>query len=349
MEISILTPGRKPDFPEDRLDALGPAFVRFSSGTTGASKGVVLSHRTLTERIGSANRRLRITPGDRILWTLSMAHHFAVSILLYLSRGACTVIADSPLAEDWLTAALESGATVAYGSPFQHAQLAAENSGRCWPSLRLAVSTAAPLTENIARAFRQRFGIPLTQGLGLIEAGLPLLNTVSNDPLNVGAPDDFDIALLDSVGRASDEGELALRGPGMFDAYLTPWKERAEVMADGWFHTGDLAHGNPDGSLKIVGRLKSAINVAGMKCFPEEVEAVLLTHPGVREVRVAAEKNERCGMVPIAEIVPVDPESPPSAASLRAHCRSALASPKIPARYLFVASIAKTPSGKILR
>ena len=95
-------------FDEGTLAALNPAFIRFSSGTTGASKGIVLSHESLLARVTAANRGLRIGPGDRVVWILPMAHHFAVSIMLYLLHGATTVIENSHLAEDVLTAGTQT-------------------------------------------------------------------------------------------------------------------------------------------------------------------------------------------------------------------------------------------------
>ena len=118
------------EFPVERFAALNPAFIRFSSGTTGTSKGVLLGHETLLARVRSANRRLQISREDRVLWTLPMAHHFAVSIMLYLLEGATTVLEDSHLAAEVLASARETGATVFYGSPFHLALLAAEDSGR---------------------------------------------------------------------------------------------------------------------------------------------------------------------------------------------------------------------------
>jgi long-chain acyl-CoA synthetase len=331
-------------FPEDAFDALQPALVRFSSGTTGESKGVVLSHQTILDRIRSANSRLRITPADRILWTLPMAHHFAVSILLYLLQGAGIVIAGSSLPDDLLSDAAEHRATVFYGSPVHCALLAAENSGRAWPSLRLAVSTAAPLLPATAEKFKARFGIAPVQGLGLIEAGLPLLNVDHADsrPACCGIPTDFETHI-------AENGELLLRGPGMFDAYLSPWCTRSEAMPDGWFHTGDLAHRHPDGNIELTGRLKSAINVGGLKCFPEEIEAALDSHPLVAESRAWAEPHPRWGSVPAAEFVPHDPSHPPSPEALERHCRTLLAAHKIPVSFRQTARIDKTPSGKIRR
>jgi long-chain acyl-CoA synthetase len=343
--ICGVTPPPDPGFNEKVLLELNPAFIRFSSGTTGTSKGVVISHETLLDRVTAANRGLGIGPADRIVWILPMAHHFAVSIMLYLLHGATTVIVNSHLAEDVLAAGRRHGGTVLYGAPFHHALLAAEDSGLPWPSLRLAVSTAAALPVKTAAAFDARYGLPLTQGLGVIEVGLPLLNLAAarEKPAAVGRP------LPDFSAEVRGDGELFLRGPGMFDAYLRPWRRQSEVLDDGWFRTGDLARIDPDGDIFLLGRSHSVINVGGLKCFPEEIEAVLSEVPGVAAARVSGRENARFGAVPVAEIEPRDPAKPPSPAELSAFCRRALASYKVPVSFQFVDRIPRTASGKIRR
>lgn len=350
-----------PEFDEQKLDALNPVFIRFSSGTTGESKGVVLSHESLLERITVANHRLAVSEKDRVVWILPMAHHFAVSIMLYLLRGATTVISASHLAEDVLRAARRWDGTILYAAPFHHSLLAAEGSDTAWPTLRLAVSTAAPLSLATARAFETRFGISLSQGLGIIEAGMPLLNTQSpqEKPLSVGQPwPDFEIELRDEnavkvePNEPNEPGEIFLKGPGMFDAYLSPWKLRADVTRDGWFATGDLATMDAAGFIKICGRSKSVINVAGMKCFPEEIEAVLCEHPKIAAARVSGRDHDRVGNVPVAEIIlrksePLEP--PPIPAELSSYCRKALANYKVPVDFQFVEKLPRTASGKIRR
>lgn len=332
-------------FEESALAALNPAFIRFSSGTTGTSKGVVISHESLLARITAANRGLRITPEDRIVWILPMAHHFAVSIMLYLRAGATTLIVNSHLAEDVLTAGTRHGGTVLYGAPFHHALLAAEGSGRPWPLLRLAVSVAASLPLRTAQAFDARYNLPLSQGLGIIEVGLPLLNLVSarDKPGSVGRP------LPDFQAEVRGGGELYLRGPGMFDAYLRPWLRREDLLENGWFRTGDLAEIDGDGDFHLLGRSHSVINVGGLKCFPEEIEAVLCEFPEVAAARTYGRENARFGAVPVAEIEVRDPAQPPKISELATHCRRRLAGYKVPVAFQVVERIARTASGKIKR
>ncbi|HYC21425.1 MAG TPA: long-chain fatty acid--CoA ligase [Candidatus Bathyarchaeia archaeon] len=347
--------GGPPAFDEAALAALVPAFVRFSSGTTGASKGVVLSHRSLLERVAAANRGLGIGPADRVAWVLPMAHHFAVSIMLYLVHGATIVLGRSHLAPDVLAAARRHGATVVYGAPFHHALLAAESSGLDWPTLRLAVSTAQALPESTARAFAARFGIALSQALGIIEVGLPAINldAARDEPASVGRPlPGFEVEIRRESGEraaAGEVGELLIRGPGMLDAYLAPWRPRAAVLDDGWFHSGDLAFVDEAGLLFLAGRVSSVINVGGMKCFPEEIEAVLREHDGVAAARVLARPHPQLGALPIAEVVPRDLTQPPSAEALARHCRASLARYKVPVEFRVVEALPLTSSGKVRR
>ena len=114
--VEVVVHDAAPAFDEVALAALNPAFIRFSSGTTGASKGIVISHETLLARITAANAGLRIGPEDRVLWVLPMAHHFAVSIVLYLYHGATTILAPASDPKVMIEMMQSHGATVVYGS-----------------------------------------------------------------------------------------------------------------------------------------------------------------------------------------------------------------------------------------
>ena len=331
-----------PAFPEDAFQALNPAFIRFSSGTTGASKGVVLSHETLLARIAAANEGLRIGPADRVLWMLPMAHHFAVSIVLYLHAGATTVLEHSSMREDILATAEQHAATVIYGSPFHFAMLSGDAGAFNWPSLRLAVATAAALPEATAQAFDRRFGKPLHQGLGIIEVGLSVLNldAAREKPTSLGK-------VLPAYEVELREDEFHVRGPGLLDAYLVPWNPAP--LDEGWFASGDLVRRDDDGHLFLMGRKKSVINVAGMKVFPEEVERVLHEHPAVARCRVLGREHPQMGQIPVAEIIPADPAAAPKPAELQRHCKAVLSGYKVPLVFKMVEELPLTASGKIKR
>lgn len=335
-----------PGFDEAALTALNPAFIRFSSGTTGASKGIVISHETLLGRITAANEGLRIGPADRVLWVLPMAHHFAVSIVLYLYHGATTILAPASDPQVMIAMMREHGATVMYGSPYHYTMLSGQPDAASLGGLRLAVSTAFALTHEVAELFAGKTGLHLTQGMGIIEAGLPLLNFehAKDKPTSIGQPlPAFDVKL-------SEEGELLLRGPGLFDAYLSPWQPRDTVLREGgWFATGDIAEIDEEGCFYLRGRVRSVINVGGLKCFPEEVEAVLRTHPEVKAVRVSARAHPALGAMPQAEIIPADADAPPKAAELRKLCQERLSAYKVPLFYTFVSELPLTASGKLRR
>lgn len=339
---------------ENDFMALDPAFIRFSSGTTGQSKGVVLSHKKLRERIEAANAGLGIGPGDRVLWMLPMAHHFAVSIVLYLYYGACTVIGTSHLAAEILRTAKKSRATVLYAAPFHHSLLAADPGDYRWPDLRLAVSTAAPLPEAVANGFFKRFGKPLAQGLGIIEVGLPLLNTggAGDSPMAVGRPlPAFDVELRNEEGipvATGRTGELWIKGPGMFDAYLSSWQPSEEICVNGWFATGDMAATDAAGRVYLKGRKKSVINVSGMKVFPEEIEIILERHPAVERCRVLGLAHSVLGTIPVAEVILKDGANATSRTLIQ-WCKEVLSPYKVPVRVRFVDVLPTTASGKIRR
>jgi len=352
-------PGPVDGTDDAHFRALEPAYLRFTSGTTSARKGVILSHARIAERLEAANAGLGIGPGDRILWLLPMAHHFVVSILLYLRFGATILLPASSLARPALELAAREGATVLYASPFHHHLLSKDASGIGLPALRLAVSTAEGLRADVAGRFRERFGMPLCQALGIIEVGLPVMNLreAATKPLALGRPlPAYEVWLRGEDGRpvrgpGSPErtGEICIRGPGLFDAYLSPWTPSDRILEPDGFRTGDQGYFDADGTLHLAGRRRSRINMAGMKFFAEEVEAVLSRHAAVRACRVAGRPHPHLGEIPEAEIVAEDPDHPPGRGELLAHCRAELPAYKIPRAFRVVATLPRTATGKLQR
>ncbi|QEG35094.1 class I adenylate-forming enzyme family protein [Bythopirellula goksoeyrii] len=349
--IIRMTPLRQ--HPTD-FTSVNAAFIRFSSGTTGAAKGVVLSHETIFDRVHAANAGLELTPDDRVVWLLSMSYHFAVSIVAYLTFGATIILHKRAI--DLGRALVEDAAgqrgTVIYGSPSHYELMARDRSGRELPDLRLAISTATALSADTARAFHERFDVPLTQAYGIIEIGLPCINLChAGEKLDsVGQPQpSFGVRLVnrDDAGGMSSIG---FRGKGFLDAYYDPWQPRSEIMQDGWFYTGDLGEMDEEGSLYIRGRASEMINVGGMKFFPREVEEVLNTHPAIEEAVVFAARKGNAREFACAQVVPrAEARVIPTPVELRQFCAKRLAHFKVPQEVEFVASLERTASGKIIR
>jgi long-chain acyl-CoA synthetase len=331
------------------------AFVRFTSGTTGKSKGVVLSHRTVFERTEAANKALKLSSDDTVLWVLPMAFHFFVSIVLYLRYGAAIVISPDHFAETILELTNQHNATFLYAAPLHYRLLAANTSGVQFETLQRAISTSISLPIQIARDFWGRYHIPITQAYGIIEVGLPLINLDRSveKPGSVGkALPDYDVKVLDDNLVPINDGsmgQLGIKGPGMFDAYLDPFLRRCDVLRNGWFLTGDLACQDKDGSITIVGRSKSMINVGGNKVFPEEVETVIDQHPLVRMSRVSAKPHPQLGEVVHVDIACCKQSEDIDIEELLTFCRARLASFKVPQTVAFVENIEKTTSGKVTR
>lgn len=330
---------------------INAAFIRFTSGTTGASKGVVLSHESIDERIRAANEVLNIGSADRVLWVLSMSYHFTVSIVGYLAQGAAIVLPANHFAAAMSQAMLEHQATVLYASPLHFSLLADDRQGKTIPSLRLAISTTGPLDGGVAARFHERYGQPVAQALGIIEAGLPFIhvNPTPERWSSVGRVlPAYELKLAD-IGLGKNLGEVLIRGPGFLDAYYAPFRTRQEIMDDGWFRTGDVGHLDEAGYLFLRGRSKDVINIMGMKFFPQEVERVLMTHPNVQAAAVFAGSNSHWGETVQARIVLKDCDhNSELERQLKQHCRKQLASFKVPQSFEFVAALPQTASGKIL-
>lgn len=334
---------------------LNPAFIRFTSGTTGTSKGVVLSHQTIKERTEFANSALGITEKDRVLWLLPMAYHFAVTIMPFLRKGCTIDIAVDEPSKNVIAKLLNKKTTFVYATPYHYSKLINEfndlkNKAKIANSVRLLITTAMPLNKELFAKFLKTFGRNLNQAYGIIECGLPCINLAPNqaNALTVGKPlpgYQIRIAIKEHDESA---GEIVIKGPGFFDAYFDPWEKSSSVLSNDCFFTGDMGRFEKDGTVRIIGRKKSVINFLGLKIFPEQVEQILLQHPAVAEARVFGEEHPDFGQIVVSEIV-VAARKKVDEIELTKFCAASLSQQEIPQEFRMVDKIEKTDSGKTKR
>lgn len=331
-----------------------PAFMRFTSGTTGKSKGVIISHSSAIERIDAANRLLNLGPGDVVIWVLPIAYHFVVSILLYVKYGAAIAIAKDFLPQNIVSITEKYKGTLLYASPMQIRLLASIKEKAHLDSLKMVISTSTGISVEVCNQFKEKYKIPVSQAYGIIEIGLPIINhsKSSDQPEAVGyALPDYDVQIMDDDNNplpAGKVGHLAIKGPGMFDAYLKPARLREEVVQNGYFYTADFAHKSEDGLVTVEGRKKSVINVSGNKVFPEEVEGILEALPEIKLARISGTPHPLMGQIVQAELV-LENNTGIDIEEVLTYCRKRLSTFKVPQKVLIVDSLPLTKTGKVKR
>jgi len=336
------------------FDSLNPAFIRFTSGTTARSKGVVLSHEATAARVEAADRVLAFSEEDRILWVLPLAYHFAVTIVAYVRAGTHILMCPDTLPRAMVDAVQRLKPSVLYAAPLHFERMANLGPSEPLTSIRVILSTAAPISPAVMDRFESVYGVPIGQAYGIIEAGLPCINlgTEGLPSTSVGRPvPGYEVAVLSDdgkrLGAPETLGEIAVRGDGLFSAYYSPWQLREQITRDGWFLTGDLGWLDQVGALHLKGRKKTVMFVAGLKFFPEEVEDCINQFRGIKESRVFSRPHARMGEVPCAEVV-LDSRGCDLDA-LKTHCARLLSSYKVPLEFTVVDAVPRTPSGKIRR
>ena len=345
-----------PDAP-----APAPALVLYTSGSTGRPKGAVLSHAALTFANESwTGPVMRLTPGDVVLATLPLSHSFGLNgaLLASLSAGASAVLVERFSPEGVLEAISRHGVTVFPGVAtmfrrlLESPALGAADLSR----VRLAVSGAAPCPWELAEEWRQRTGIRIVRGYGMTELFRPisyLARDTTESPEAIGrAVPGVEVRTVDDAGRvlpAGEVGELWIKSPAAMQGYLNDPEETRRVLGlDGWFRTGDLATLSADGVVRIVGRKRERILRGGHSVFPQEVEAVLLTHPGVAEAAVVGVLHPTLGEE-VHAFVALRPGAGTAADELVLYCRERLAAFKYPRQITIVPALPRSATGKILK
>lgn len=335
------------------------AVLCYTSGTTGAPKGAVLSHDNFLANLEDFGRLplLTLDADDVLLGLLPFFHIFGLNVILNAAArdGACVLAMDRFNPVGSLQALAEHGVTVAYGAPPVFAAwnaVAAQTPLRA-PSLRAAVSGADALPVATWDAFAERFGVEICEGYGLTECAPVLTSNAAASAVRPGtvglALPRVHLRIADPAGRelpTGQIGEICAAGPNVFSGYHRAPEASAEALRDGWFHTGDLGWVDPGGHLTISGRLKDMIIVSGFNVYPREIEEVLLAHPAIADAAVIGVPDDRTGERVRALVVR---GGDVTAEALAAWCRERLARYKLPRDLEFVPAIPRRPTGKVER
>jgi acyl-coenzyme A synthetase/AMP-(fatty) acid ligase len=330
------------------------AFMRFTSGTTGKAKGVIISHKSVIERVDAANETLQLNEKDRVVWVLPMAYHFWVSIVLYIKYGVGIIINDNFLADSIIQSIHQHKGTFLYAAPMHIKLLASQKYEVKLPTLKKVISTTTAITAHDCKMFEAKYNLPINQAYGIIEIGLPIINFIKSTehPEAVGyALPTYNVEILDEnfkILPAETIGLLAIKGPGMFDGYLSPPTLKENILQHGWFMTGDYALKKADGLIIIKGREKNVINVSGNKVFPNEVEDVVNNYKGILNSKAYSKTHALLGEVVAIDVI-IDKNINFDKEKLRNYCKQHLSTFKLPQFINIVDEIDMTDSGKIKR
>jgi long-chain acyl-CoA synthetase len=335
--------------------AAAPALILYTSGSTGRPKGSVFSHNALTFANRSwAEPVMALTPDDRVLVAVPLAHSLGLNggLLAPLLSGATIRLIERFSPEAVFDAIRRDRVTVLPAVPtiFRRLLNSPALATADFSSLRLAVSGAAPCPWELAVEWREKTSTRIVRGYGMTELFRPL-SYRADDPADI--PDAVGRAVpgveirLDESGDG-DSRELLIRSPAMMEGYLGDPEETRAVMVDGWFKTGDLAEVSPEGYVRIVGRKRERILRGGYSIFPQEIEAVLLSHPAVAEAAVVGVSSEDLGEE-VTAFVSLKPAARITAEELLAHCKERLARYKYPRRVTVVKEFPRGATGKVLK
>lgn len=358
----LRSPLRAAATPEPDPALADTAAIIFTSGTSGAPKGVMVSHRGLLHfgRVSAASRAL--TADDRAYAFLPMTHIFGLGTVLMasLSGGASLVLRGGFSPDDLLDALAHERVSNLLGPPTMYARLLAhiEAQGATprFPHLRYVYTGSAPLDLTLKRRVEALFGQPLHYGYGLSEyAGSVFLTrrgVARNDTSAGYLVEGGEGRIVTAEGHdaaAGEVGEIWLRGAGLMLGYFRDAEATAQVMRPGgWYASGDLGRLAPDGALSVIGRLKEMIIRSGFNVYPAEVEAVLNRFAGVHLSAVVG-MPEADGNETIAAFIELEPGAVLDRDALQAHLREHLSPYKRPARIEVLASLPTTSTGKILK
>ncbi len=341
------------------------AFLQYTGGTTGVSKGAMLSHGNMVSNIEQAYTWItndgKVKEGDEIIITaLPLYHIFALTAncLTYMRLGAKNILITNPRDMPGFVKELNkhnftaiTGVNTLFNALMNTPGFAETN----FSHLRLVLGGGMAVQKAVADRWKNITGLPLIEAYGLTETSpAACMNPTTLEEYNgsIGLPiSGTDASVRDENNNAlgvGEAGELCIRGPQVMVGYWNRPEETAKTIdSDGWLHTGDVAEMDENGYFRIVDRLKDMILVSGFNVYPNEIEGVLATHDGILEAGAIGIPDDHSGEVVKVVIVKSDPAL--TEADVKAHCKEHLTGYKRPKVVQFVDELPKTNVGKILR
>jgi long-chain acyl-CoA synthetase len=331
------------------------AALLYTGGTTGRSKGVMLSHQGLWTTGGALHAVAETGEPSRSLLPLPLSHAYGMIVVI---AGMHSTLPGLDVVQRWFDAAdwvrlveehrLQSSSVV----PSMLTRILAEPlEEHDLSSLTSFGSGGAPLPDAVRQEVFERLGAVVREGYGLTESSAVVSASAVDDvrPGSVGRPlPHVQLRITGPDGAelpAGEDGEVCVRGPGVMLGYWGSPEQTASTVVDGWLHTGDVGHVDDDGYLYIVDRIKDLIIRGGFNVYPRDVEDALLTHPGVTSVAVVGRPDAERGEEVVA-VVAVDPSAGLTEDDLIAYAKTRLAAHKYPREIRIVDAVPLTSVGK---
>ena len=348
--------------PELQPHTTDTALYQYTGGTTGRSKGAVISHQNLLALVRMTGDYLRAHDSafgqhDQVLTAIPLYHIFAFSVnfLMFFEGGSHNILIPSPRPVSNLKPAFEQfNITWLTGVDTLYAGLLAED----WfvqnpPRLTCAISGGTALRPATAQQWNAKVG-PIIEGFGMTETSCaamlhPPIAQIRQGSVGFPLPGS-EIKIIDAHGQEvawGTAGELCIKGPHVVQGYLNRPDETAATFIDGWLHTGDIAQLDAEGFCYILDRKKDMILVSGFNVYPNEIEAVIAEHPDIIEVAVIGMPDAQTGEAVKVYLASRNPAL--STNDILAHCKENLTAYKIPKSIEILPELPKSTVGKILR
>jgi long-chain acyl-CoA synthetase len=358
----VLAKGKGYTFKPTKLTLEDSAYLQYTGGTTGVSKGAELTHGNIVANMEQISAWMKPKLREReeiVITALPLYHIFALTVncLAMLKIGAYNVLITNPrdmksfigdLAKKKFTV-ITGVNTLFNGLLNQEAFKALDFTG-----LKIAVGGGMAVQKATAEKWKAVTGVPLAEGYGLTETSPvascnPIDGTERLGTIGLPLPN-TELMVADDDGNPipiGERGEILIKGPQVMKGYWNRAEETAQVMHGAWFKSGDIGVMDADGFVKIVDRKKEMILVSGFNVYPNEVENVIASCPGVTEVGVIGMPDDKSTERVIAYVVKKDASV--SAEKVIAHCKESLTNYKVPKEVHFVDELPKSNVGKILR